>query len=181
MRVSTTAPTCLLVLISFLYDVTTTSIHSMISDSPANASSALGKKAEITDPKGDIILGGLFPVHQKGEDKPCGSINTDRGVERLEAMLFTIDQINNRSDILKGIRLGASIFDTCGRATYALEESLEFIRASITSLDPAEFQCVDGSTAKPKHTPVAVAGVVGGSYSTVSMQVANLLRLFQVS
>lgn len=128
---------------------------------------------------GDIIIGGLFPIHDKGE-KACGSINTDRGIERLEAMLFTIDEINNSSNILPGIKLGASAFDTCGRAPYALEQSLEFIRASITSLDPTEFICKDGSKASAKQVPTAVAGVVGGSYSTVSIQVANLLRLFKI-
>lgn len=129
--------------------------------------------------QGDIIIGGLFPVHDKGE-KGCGAIIPDRGVERLEAMLFTIDEINNNSKILPGIRLGASAFDTCGRAPWALEQSLEFIRASITSLDPTEFYCSDGSKATPKQLPTAVAGVVGGSYSTVSIQVANLLRLFKI-
>lgn len=129
--------------------------------------------------EGDIIIGGLFPVHDKGE-KGCGLISGDRGIERLEAMLFTIDEINNNYDILPGIKLGASAFDTCGRAPYALEQSLEFIRASITSLDSTEFICKDGSKATAKQLPTAVAGVVGGSYSTVSIQVANLLRLFKV-
>ncbi|XP_041349875.1 metabotropic glutamate receptor 3-like isoform X2 [Gigantopelta aegis] len=130
---------------------------------------------------GEIILGGLFPVHQKGEgEKPCGSVNSDRGIERLEAMLFTIDQINRNNTILPGIKLGASVYDTCARATYALEQSLEFIRASFTSLDASEFVCMDGSTARAKHEPTAVAGVIGGSYSTVSIQVANLLRLFKL-
>ncbi|CAG5125467.1 unnamed protein product, partial [Candidula unifasciata] len=129
--------------------------------------------------EGNIIIGGLFPVHDKGE-KGCGLISADRGIERLEAFLFTVDEINNNYDILPGIKLGASAFDTCGRAPYALEQSLEFIRASITSLDSTEFYCSDGSKATAKQLPTAVAGVVGGSYSTVSIQVANLLRLFKV-
>lgn len=129
--------------------------------------------------EGDIIIGGLFPVHEKGE-KGCGAISVDRGIERLEAMLFTIDEINDNPDILPGIVLGASAYDTCGLAPYALEQSLEFIRASITSLDSEEFYCSDGSKATAKQIPTAVAGVIGGSYSTVSIQVANLLRLFKI-
>ncbi|ESO85152.1 hypothetical protein LOTGIDRAFT_130830 [Lottia gigantea] len=130
---------------------------------------------------GDIILGGLFPVHHKGVgEQPCGEINPDRGIERLEAMLFTIDEINNNNNILPGITIGASLYDTCARGTYALEQSLEFIRASFYSLDTSEFVCSDGSQAKAKFSPTKVTGVVGGSYSTVSMQVANLLRLFKL-
>lgn len=131
--------------------------------------------------KGSVMLGGLFPVHQKGEgDIACGIINADRGIQRVEAMLFTIDQINKNDTILPGIILGAEIFDTCARGTYALEQSLEYIRASFSSLDASEFYCEDQSKAKPKFKPTSVAGVIGGSYSTVSIQVANLLRLFRI-
>ena len=35
----------------------------------------------------------------------------------------------------RGITLGANILDTCGRDTYALNRSLEFIRASLNSFD----------------------------------------------
>ena len=35
----------------------------------------------------------------------------------------------------RGIKLGANILDTCGRDTYALNRSLEFIRASLNSFD----------------------------------------------
>ncbi|XP_074644178.1 metabotropic glutamate receptor 3-like isoform X2 [Tubulanus polymorphus] len=130
---------------------------------------------------GDIILGGLFPVHTKGSgDKPCGLLNGERGIQRLETMLYTINEINARTDILTNITLGANILDTCSRETYALEQSLEYVRASMSTLDASEFICSDNSKAKPKSSFKAVAGVVGGAYSTVSIQVANLLRLFKI-
>ena len=41
------------------------------------------------------MLGGLFPVHHKGKgETSCGGINVDRGVERLEAMVYTLEEIN---------------------------------------------------------------------------------------
>ena len=45
---------------------------------------------------GDVIVGGLFPVHHStGQSKDyCSGLQQDRGIERLEAMLFTIDEIN---------------------------------------------------------------------------------------
>ncbi|XP_025106909.1 metabotropic glutamate receptor-like isoform X3 [Pomacea canaliculata] len=141
-----------------------------------NSSAAPSKSAFID---GDVILGGLFPVHHMGESS-CSGINLDRGVERLEAMLFTIDEINRNSSILPGVKLGATIFDTCGLTTYALEQSLEFIRGSFTTLDTTEFVCSDGSTAQARKVGKSVAGVIGGSYSSVSIQVANLLRLFKL-
>ena len=152
---------------------------------------------------GDIILGGLFPVHVKGDRSPCGSGVYNRGIQRLEAMLFAVDQINREGKLLPGIRLGVNVVDTCSRDTHALNRSLEFIRASLSAMDSSSsgaggagsagftgrdaYQCRDGSIplARP-NTPASsglggpVFGVVGGSYSSVSIQVANLLRLFRI-
>ncbi|KAK3103094.1 hypothetical protein FSP39_016399 [Pinctada imbricata] len=135
---------------------------------------------------GDIIIGGLFPVHQKGFSGEytgkgvCGDINIDRGVQRSEAMIFTIKEINKDNSILPGVDLGVKVLDTCARGTYALEQSLEFIRASFTTLDASDFRCEDGSFARLNTTHETVAGVIGGAYSEVSKQVANLLRLFKL-
>lgn len=131
---------------------------------------------------GDIVLGGLFPVHEKGDRTPCGSAIYNRGIQRLEAMLFAVDKINGEG-MLPGIRLGVNVVDTCSRDTHALNRSLEFIRASLNAMDTSGFQCRDGSaprvrTGQQGYGPVF--GVVGGSYSSVSIQVANLLRLFRI-
>ncbi|MFT7799317.1 metabotropic glutamate receptor 3 [Arapaima gigas] len=130
---------------------------------------------------GDLVLGGLFPVHEKGAGiDECGRINEGRGIQRLEAMLFAIDEINRDPALLPGVVLGVHILDTCSRDTYALEQALEFVRASLTKVDDTEFICPDGSYALQDNSPLAIAGVIGGSYSSVSIQVANLLRLFQI-
>lgn len=69
------------------------------------------------------MLGGLFPVHEKGAGmEECGRVNEDRGIQRLEAMLFAIDRINMDSTVLPGVSLGVHILDTCSRDTYALEQ-----------------------------------------------------------
>uniref|UniRef100_A0A1A8F1J4 Metabotropic glutamate receptor 3 n=2 Tax=Nothobranchius korthausae TaxID=1143690 RepID=A0A1A8F1J4_9TELE len=131
--------------------------------------------------EGDLVLGGLFPVHEKGSGmEECGRVNEDRGIQRLEAMLFAIDRINNDNSLLPGVSLGVHILDTCSRDTYALEQALEFVRASLTKVDDTEFICPDGSYALQDDSPLAIAGVIGGSFSSVSIQVANLLRLFQI-
>lgn len=130
---------------------------------------------------GDIVLGGLFPVHEKGS-AACGPNIYHRGVQRLEAMLFAIDEINRENDILPGVTLGVHILDTCGRDTYALNQSLHFVRASLSNIDISVLECADKSTPRVKRTASAgpIFGVVGGSYSSVSLQVANLLRLFHI-
>lgn len=121
---------------------------------------------------GDLVIGGLFPVHQKGDGmEDCGKINEERGIQRLEAMLLALDEINSSDHILPGLQLGAHILDTCSKDTYALEQSLDFVRASITKVHDPGFICPDGSRPIQKDVPLAISGIIGGSYSDVSIQV----------
>uniref|UniRef100_F7F7Z9 Receptor ligand binding region domain-containing protein n=1 Tax=Ornithorhynchus anatinus TaxID=9258 RepID=F7F7Z9_ORNAN len=129
--------------------------------------------------EGDITLGGLFPVHAKGPTGvPCGDIKKENGIHRLEAMLYALDQINSDPDLLPNITLGARILDTCSRDTYALEQSLTFVQALIQK-DTSDVRCTNGEP--PVFVkPEKVVGVIGASGSSVSIMVANILRLFQV-
>lgn len=128
---------------------------------------------------GDISLGGLFPVHARGHDgKPCGELKKEKGIHRLEAMLFALDRINNDNNLLPNITLGARILDTCSRDTHALEQSLTFVQALIEK-DGTDVKCVGGG-APIISKPERVVGVIGASSSSVSIMVANILRLFKV-
>nr|KAF6335204.1 glutamate metabotropic receptor 2 [Pipistrellus kuhlii] len=143
---------------------------------------AEGPARKVLTLEGDLVLGGLFPVHQKGGPaEECGPVNEHRGIQRLEAMLFALDRINRDPRLLPGVRLGAHILDTCSKDTHALEQALDFVRASLSrGADGSRHVCPDGSYATQDDAPAAITGVIGGSYSDVSIQVANLLRLFQI-
>ncbi|XP_060064901.1 metabotropic glutamate receptor 8-like [Ylistrum balloti] len=129
---------------------------------------------------GDIIFGGLFPMHEKGQQgNSCGKIKKEKGIQRLEAMLFAVDKINKDDELLPGLNLGLHVLDTCSSDTYALEQCMDFIKAQLTTIDITDYHCDNGST--PKYTPVKpVAGVIGAASSTVSIMVANILRLFKI-
>ncbi|KAI4827099.1 hypothetical protein KUCAC02_030523 [Chaenocephalus aceratus] len=129
--------------------------------------------------EGDIKLGGLFPMHSRGPaGVPCGEIKREKGIHRLEAMLYALDQINSDPDLLPNITLGARILDTCSRDTYALEQSLTFVQALIQK-DNSDVRCSNGEPPIiPK--PERVVGVIGASGSSVSIMVANVLRLFAI-
>ncbi|XP_075470150.1 metabotropic glutamate receptor 4 isoform X4 [Ascaphus truei] len=128
---------------------------------------------------GDLILGGLFPVHGRGSDgRACGELKKEKGIHRLEAMLYALDRINADADLLPNITLGARVLDTCSRDTHALEQSLSFVQPLIDK-DRAEVRCLSGGNpiiAQPER----VAGVIGASSSSVSIMVANILRLFKI-
>ncbi|XP_053152375.1 metabotropic glutamate receptor 7 isoform X2 [Hemicordylus capensis] len=129
--------------------------------------------------EGDLTLGGLFPVHAKGPaGLPCGDIKKENGIHRLEAMLYALDQINSDPELLPNVTLGARILDTCSRDTYALEQSLTFVQALIQK-DTSDVRCTNGEP--PVFVkPEKVVGVIGASGSSVSIMVANILRLFQI-
>uniref|UniRef100_A0A3P9IJY5 G-protein coupled receptors family 3 profile domain-containing protein n=1 Tax=Oryzias latipes TaxID=8090 RepID=A0A3P9IJY5_ORYLA len=129
--------------------------------------------------EGDVTLGGLFPVHTRGvPGTPCGDIKKENGIHRLEAMMYALDQINNDEELLPNVTLGARILDTCSRDTYALEQSLTFVQALIQK-DTSDVRCTNGEP--PVFVkPEKVVGVIGASASSVSIMVANILRLFQI-
>ena len=83
----------------------------------------------------------------------------------------------------RGIKLGVNILDTCGRDTYALNQSLEFIRDSLNHFDVNQYECtIDGkpSLGTPRlkfNTTGPILGVIGASYSTVSIQVIIKFRV----
>uniref|UniRef100_A0A4W5K884 Glutamate receptor, metabotropic 6a n=1 Tax=Hucho hucho TaxID=62062 RepID=A0A4W5K884_9TELE len=128
---------------------------------------------------GDITLGGLFPIHARGpHGLPCGEIKKEKGIHRMEAMLYALDQINSDPELLPNITLGARILDTCSRDTYALEQSLTFVQALIQK-DTSDIRCSNGEPPIIRK-PERVIGVIGASASSVSIMVANVLRLFEI-
>lgn len=60
------------------------------SSAPTKGHSASG----VARINGDVFLGGLFPVHAKGNGSTlCGELNEQVGIHRVEAMLYAMDQV----------------------------------------------------------------------------------------
>ena len=114
-----------------------------LSDAPMSQSSPPpGQHHQLIRIPGDVVFGGLFPMHEhlvppsssgKGAhgaiEFPCGAIKEEKGIQRLEAMLYAIDQINADPAILPNITIGAVVLDTCSSDTHALDQSMEFVRS----------------------------------------------------
>jgi metabotropic glutamate receptor 2/3 len=96
-------------------------------------------EADSVKTSGDVRLGGLVPIHEKGQSS-CGEKFYDRGLQRLEAMLFAVDKINADRGLLPRLKLGVHILDSCSMDTYALNQSLVFIRSSLNRLDTSDFR-----------------------------------------
>ncbi|OQR79315.1 metabotropic glutamate receptor-like [Tropilaelaps mercedesae] len=135
---------------------------------------------------GDIMLGALFPIHEANSSYECGRIQIeDEGVQQLEALLYTIKKINEDQSILPGVKLGVIALDSCDNSAYALEQSLDFIKGFISRNNffktERQLLCSDGSLPTYRNGSFDnVVGIIGGQSSSVSIQLANLLRLFKV-
>ncbi|XP_060068565.1 metabotropic glutamate receptor 6-like [Ylistrum balloti] len=126
---------------------------------------------------GQIVLGALHMVHERSEDKICGPIMPQGGIQALETMLFTIDKVNN-DNLIPGIRLGVLAKDDCDRDIYGLEQAVDFIRGSIANIGGYENKCTNHSDLG-LHLKV-IPGVLGAPSSVTSIQVATLLKLFKI-
>lgn len=81
--------------------------------------------------EGDLVLGGLMMVHEREDSITCGPVMPQGGIQALEAMLYTLDRINEDPTILPNVTLGAHILDDCDKDTYGLEMAVDFIKGRI--------------------------------------------------
>lgn len=132
----------------------------------------------------DFVLGGLFPVHSAyAGGASCGAIRLERGLERMEAMLYALDIINSNASILHGLKLGFDIRDTCSSENIGLDESIDLV-VSGQQLDlescPTSDDTEYGSANDSSEAALPTSTVIGAAGSGVSVPVATLLRLFRV-
>lgn len=138
---------------------------------------------------GDIIIGALFSVHHqppadKVHERKCGAVREQYGIQRVEAMMHTLDRINADPKILPNVTLGCEIRDSCWHSAVALEQSIEFIRDSLVAADESEEAGGGTRCADPGATPMKgkkpIVGLIGPGSSSVAIQVQNLLQLFNI-
>ena len=132
----------------------------------------------------DFILGGLFPIHSDERGGRCGAVREERGLERMEAMLFAIDKINSDPTLLRNLSLGYDIRDTCNSENIGLDESIDLIITG-SQLDIESCQSALGMGTNVTDDlqfvqPSPTVGIVGAASSQVSVPVASLARLFQM-
>ena len=122
--------------------------------------------------KGDIDLAGFFPIGTYSSVKPCGDSVNLRLLVTAEAMVYAIDKVNQRSDLLPNISLGYVILDDCKKESTALGRALHLIPAFKEKNHP----CVDEG-----YFPFYdVVGIVGGMTSSLSVAIAQFSSVFQI-
>ena len=121
--------------------------------------------------EGDIMLGGLFNVHQLAHQpgSQCGEINL-RGLGRMQAMIFAIERINNDTSLLSNISLGYDIRDYCGNLSKAA--GLVYKLFTVDS-------CVNLSQNATRKN--AIISLIGPTESSTALFIGGFLRMLNVS
>ncbi|XP_072036302.1 extracellular calcium-sensing receptor-like [Amphiura filiformis] len=116
---------------------------------------------------GRYYFGGLFNIHYSRGGQ-CRMINT-RGLQRMYAMVYAIQRINERQDILPNITIGFDLHGTCADPNIAVAASLDFITSSSVN------ECKGGDDILRDFV-----GVVGPTTSNSAVSVASLFGLFKI-
>uniref|UniRef100_A0A3B5AXX1 G-protein coupled receptor family C group 6 member A-like n=1 Tax=Stegastes partitus TaxID=144197 RepID=A0A3B5AXX1_9TELE len=136
---------------------------------------------------GDIIIGGLFPIHLKTNRTTIilyinnfgnfmSSINF-RSYDfemflRAHVMIHAIKEVNLRG-ILPNLTIGYDIYDTCGDVSIAIKTALQLLK---NQSDPQSCSLPKNDLPEPK-TKV----VIGERYSEMSVAVARIFALSSVA
>ncbi|KAJ8289512.1 hypothetical protein GJAV_G00002170 [Gymnothorax javanicus] len=125
---------------------------------------------------GDIIIGGLFPVHKgvktgvNGSSEPCTGFDM-KSFLQSQVMIYSIEVINN-SSMLPNLTLGYEMYDTCGDVSVAIKAALRLMEVRS---NPIEL-CSSLKNEWATFTKGAKA-VVGERHSEISIAVARLFAL----
>ncbi|XP_026169504.1 extracellular calcium-sensing receptor-like [Mastacembelus armatus] len=130
---------------------------------------------------GDYIIGGVIAIHLYAQTvehnyttvpqplKCTGSINA-RDLRFSRAMVFAIEEINNSTKLLPGIRLGYQIYDSCASVSMAVNVAFQLSNGQ----DP-EFYTSDNCSKSGM-----VMAVVAESGSTPSISISRIIGSFNI-
>jgi len=144
-----------------------------------NHSEHCANPGRISNLQGDLILGGFFPVHiikPTEGTKQAHDINL-YGINWVEAMLFTIQEINRNHHLLpSNFTLGYDIRDSCNNVPVALKAALDFVLdAGNSSSGNNMYNNCSTRYCKCKKKETLISAVIGAASSPISISVANLI------
>nr|XP_046244961.1 extracellular calcium-sensing receptor-like [Scatophagus argus] len=131
---------------------------------------------------GDYVIGGVVGIHTSmhtvkhnyttmPEPLRCTGSIEGRELRFSRAMIFAIEEINNSSELLPGIKLGYQIHDSCAAVPVTVQVAFEFLN----SLDPVFY--TGGNCSQSGM----VTAVVGESSSTPSISMSRVIGTFNVA
>ncbi|XP_037533475.1 extracellular calcium-sensing receptor-like [Nematolebias whitei] len=130
---------------------------------------------------GDFVIGGIFSIHYKlhaviynyttkPEPSRCSGSIDARDLRFARAMIFAIEEINNSTKLLPGIKLGYQIYDSCASVPVSVHVAFQLSNGQ----DPEFYK---GSNCSQSGVVMAV---VGESGSTPSISMSRIFGPFSI-
>ncbi|CAB1425457.1 unnamed protein product [Pleuronectes platessa] len=117
---------------------------------------------------GDYVVGGVFSIHYYMHKVSIDS----RELRFSRAMIFAIEEINNSSNLLPGVKLGYHIYDSCASVPMAAHLAFQLANGQ----DP-EFSLGNDHNCSQSGMVMAI---VGESGSTPSISMSRVLGPFNI-
>ncbi|XP_066566559.1 extracellular calcium-sensing receptor-like [Amia ocellicauda] len=129
--------------------------------------------------EGDITIGGVFSFHvnpilvnpefkaNPGKIK-CEGLRPAQ-LQYFQTMIFAIEEINNRSDILPDIYLGYKIYDSCRTVSLSIKSSMALMNMEQKN-----------HTSESCTKPTTVHAIIGDTSSTLSIGIATTVGPFGI-
>uniref|UniRef100_A0A3Q3GJ31 Extracellular calcium-sensing receptor-like n=1 Tax=Kryptolebias marmoratus TaxID=37003 RepID=A0A3Q3GJ31_KRYMA len=124
---------------------------------------------------GDFVIGGVFSLHYKLHTviynyttKPEPS--KSRELRFTRTMMFAVDEINNSTELLPGIKLGYQVYDSCASVPMAVDVAFQLSNGQ----DPVFYKDSNCSQSG------VVLAAVGDSASTPSISISRITGSFNV-
>ncbi|XP_043976339.1 extracellular calcium-sensing receptor-like [Gambusia affinis] len=132
----------------------------------------------VLSKEGDVMIGGAFSIHSKitqpslsFTERPtaykCSSIN-QREFRFAQSMIFAIEEINNKMDLLPNISIGYRIYDNCA-------STLSSMRAAMALMNGHELTLGNSCSGLS-----AVHAIIGESESSSTIVLSRTTGPFQI-
>jgi len=128
---------------------------------------------------GNITIGVLLPLHYQASINTCGKFYSF-GLGGVEAISYTIAQINKNSSILRDVTLGIDVRDYCDSPVLATSDAHSMgLNNFLNDLLLAQRSKEMGSFALGTHFNVTspIAAVIGTEDSSSTSLVSSLLQV----
>ncbi|XP_073350241.1 extracellular calcium-sensing receptor-like [Pagrus major] len=130
---------------------------------------------------GDYVIGGVFSIHTymhtvkhnytiMPEPLTCTGRIESRELRFSHAMVFAIEEINNSTELLPGIKLGYQIHDSCASVPLTMQVAFQLSNG----LDPVFY------TGNNCTQSGMVMAIIGESGSTPSISMARIIGSFNI-
>ncbi|XP_041850953.1 extracellular calcium-sensing receptor-like [Melanotaenia boesemani] len=127
---------------------------------------------------GDVVIGGFFPLHyvvseshhsyhNKPQTTLCSGFD-QRAFRWMMTMVFAVEEINNNSNLLPGVKLGYRIMDSCDNVHTSLQSLFSLVN---DKTQPETSACLSGSP---------IPAVIGLASSSPTRAVAQTLGPFNI-